>query len=52
MIELNVPAKIIAYNSSDTSLFLAIIHFENEVQVFREFSGLMLPLIMKSGMQS
>ena len=51
-LSLKCPAKIMAYNSPDTSLFFVIIHFENEVQGFRGFSGLMLPLIMKSGMRS
>ena len=29
------PAKIMAYNSPDTSPSFVIIHFENEVQGFR-----------------
>ena len=42
-LSLMCAAKIMAYNSPDTSLFLVIIHFENEVQGFGGFSGLMLP---------
>ena len=50
-LSLMCSAKIMAYNSPDTSLFLVIIHSENEVQGFRRFNVLMLPLIMKSGMR-
>ena len=50
-LSLMFPAKIMAYNIPDTSLSLVIIHFENEVHGFRGFSGLMLPLVMKSGMR-
>ena len=42
-LSLMCPAKIMAYNSPGTRIFLVIIHFENEVQGFRGFSGLMLP---------
>ena len=50
-LSLMCPAKIIAYNSPDIGLFIVIIHFENEAQRLRGFSGLILPLIMKSGMR-